>query len=217
MLLNCGIGADTWESLGLQGDPTRPSKGDLVLCVHWRDWCWSWNSNTLATWCGVLTHLRRPWYWEKLRAGREEHNRGDGWMASPTQWTWVLVDSGSWWWTRRPGVLWFMGLQRVRHCWATELNWTVVKESTCPLQKMQEMQLQFLGWKDSLEKEMATHSSILTWEIPWTVEPGRLQSMGSQRIGHNWAQHSKQRRNLSNFSGLSPEDAKDGNVKMHTY
>ena len=47
-----------------------------------------------------------------------------GWMASLTQWTWVWVDSGSWWWTGRPGVLWFTGSQRVRHDWATELNWT---------------------------------------------------------------------------------------------
>ena len=48
----------------------------------------------------------------------------DGWMASPTQWIWVWVNSGSWWWTGRPGVLWFMGLQRLGHDWATELNWT---------------------------------------------------------------------------------------------
>ena len=89
------------------------------------DWCWSWNSNTLATWCKELTHLKRPWYWKRLRAGGEGDDRGwDGWMASPTQWTWVWVDSSSWWWTGRPGVLQSMGLQRVRHDWATELNWT---------------------------------------------------------------------------------------------
>ena len=71
-----------------------------------------------------LTHLRRPWCWGKLRARGEGDNRGwDGWMASPTQWTWVWVDSGSWWWTGRPGVLQSMGLQRVRHDWAAELNW----------------------------------------------------------------------------------------------
>ena len=71
--------------------------------VHWKDWCWSWNSNTLATWCEELTHLKRPWCWERLKAG-EGYNRGwDGWMASPTQWTWVWVDGqgglaccGSW-------------------------------------------------------------------------------------------------------------------------
>ena len=69
------------------------------------------NSNILATWCEELTHLKRPWYWERLRAGGEGDDRGwDGWMASPNQWTWVWVDSGSWWWTGRPGVLEFMGL-----------------------------------------------------------------------------------------------------------
>ena len=93
--------------------------------VHWKDWCWSWNSNTLATWCEDLTHLKRPQCRERLRAGGEGDDRGwDGWMASPTQWAWVWVDSGSWWWTGRPGVLRFMGLQRVGHDWLTELNWT---------------------------------------------------------------------------------------------
>ena len=92
--------------------------------VHWKDWCWSWNSNTLATWCEDLTHLKRPWCWERLRAGREGDDRAwDGWMASPTQWTWVWVNSGSWWWTGRPDVLRFMGSQRVGHDWVTELNW----------------------------------------------------------------------------------------------
>ena len=72
-----------------------------------------------------LTHLKRPWCWERLRAGGEGDDRGwDGWTASLTWWTWVWVNSGSWWWTGRPGVLQFMGLQRVRHNWATELNWT---------------------------------------------------------------------------------------------
>ena len=89
------------------------------------DGCWSWNSNTLATWCKQLTHLKRPWCWERLKAGGEGYHRGqDGWMASPTQWTWVWVNSGSWWWTGRPGVLQSMGSQRVRHDWATEVNWT---------------------------------------------------------------------------------------------
>ena len=59
-----------------------------------------------------------------IGAGEEGDNRGwDGWMASPTRWTWGWVNSGSWWWTGRPGMLWFMGSQRVRHDWATELNW----------------------------------------------------------------------------------------------
>ena len=108
--LNCGVGEDSWESLGLQGDPTSPSKRRWVLGVHWKDWCWCWNSNNLATWCKELTHLKRPWCWERLRAGGEGDNRGwDGWMASLFQWTWVWVNSGSWWWIGRPGMLRFMG------------------------------------------------------------------------------------------------------------
>ena len=56
--------------------------------------------------------------------GKGDDRRWDGWMASPTRWAWVWVNSGSWWWTGRPGVLQFVRLQRVRHDWATELNWT---------------------------------------------------------------------------------------------
>ena len=96
-----------------------------VLGVHWKDWCWGWNSNTLATSCEELTHWKRRWCWEGLRAGGEGDNRGwNGWMASPTQCTWICVYSGSWWWTMRPGVLQSMGSQRVGHNWVTELNWT---------------------------------------------------------------------------------------------
>ena len=91
--------------------------------IHWKDWCRSWSSNTLATWCKELTHLKRPWCWERLKVGGEGDDRGwDGWMASPTRWTWVWVNSWSQWWTGRPGVLWLMGSQRVGHDWATELN-----------------------------------------------------------------------------------------------
>ena len=66
----------------------------------------SWSSNTLATWCKELTHLKRLWCWERLKAGGEGDDRGwDGWMASLSRWIWVWVNSGSWWWTGRPGVL----------------------------------------------------------------------------------------------------------------
>ena len=106
--------------LRLSWTPRRSALG-----VHWKDWCWSWNCNTLATWWEELTHLKRPWGWERLRAGGEGHDRRwNGWMASPTQWIWVWVVSGSWWWIGRPGVLQFIVSQRVRHDWAVELNWT---------------------------------------------------------------------------------------------
>ena len=98
--------------------------------VHWKDWCWSWNSNTLATSCEELTHWKRPWRWEGLGAGGEGDNRGwDGWMASQTQLAWVWVNSGSLWWTGRPGMLQFMGLQRVKHDWVPELNWTELNDN----------------------------------------------------------------------------------------
>ena len=70
------------------------------------------------------THSKRPWCWERLKVGGEGDDRGwGGWMASPTQWTWVWASSRSWWWTGRPGMLQYKGSQRVRHDWATELNW----------------------------------------------------------------------------------------------
>ena len=106
----------------------RSSKQSILKEISpgcsWKDSCKNWNSNTLATWCEELTHWKRLWCWEGLRAGGEGDDRGcDGWMASPTRWTWVWVNSGSWWWTGKPGVLRFMGSQRVRHDWVTELNW----------------------------------------------------------------------------------------------
>ena len=183
MLFNCGVGEDSWESLGLQGYPTSPfffffffsnfifklyiivlvlpnikmnppqvymcspsrtllptpspyhpsgpsqctSPKHPASCIepglnqsvlkeispgYWKDWCWTWDSNTLATWCEELTHWKRPWCWEGLGAGGEGDDRGwDGWMASLTWWTFVWVNSGSWWWTGRPGMLRFMGSQ----------------------------------------------------------------------------------------------------------
>ena len=124
MLLNCGVVEDSWESLGQRADPTSPFWRRSTLGFLWREWCWSWNSSTLATSWDELTHWKRLWCWEGLGAGGEGDDRGwVGWMASRTRWTWVWVNSGRWWWTGRPGVLRFMGSQRVGHDWATELNW----------------------------------------------------------------------------------------------
>ena len=98
---------------------------ESTLNIHWKDWCRSWNFNTLITWCEEPTHWKRLWCWEGLGArGRGDDRGWDGWMASPTWWMWVWVNSRSWWWTGRPGVLRFMGLERVGHDWTTELNWT---------------------------------------------------------------------------------------------
>ena len=118
MLSDCGAGGDSWESPGLQGDPASPSQRRSVLGVHWKDWCWSWNSSTLDTWCEAPTHWKRPWWWEWLRARGEVGDRGwDGWMASPTQWTWaeqVSEDRG-----QGGPVCCSPRGRRVRHDWVT--------------------------------------------------------------------------------------------------
>ena len=86
--------------------------------------------------------LEKPWCWERLKARGEGDKRGlDGWVSSPTLWTWVWASSGRWWMAGKPDLL----------------------------------------------QSMAPHSSTLAWRIPWMEEPGRLQSMGSLRVGHNWA------------------------------
>ena len=78
-----------------------------------------------------ITHWKRPWCWERLKARGQEDSRGwDCWMESPTWWTWVWASSRSWWWTGKPDMLQSMGSQRVRHDWATELNWLLVNRNT---------------------------------------------------------------------------------------
>ena len=85
------------------------------------------------TWWEEPTHWKRPWCWERLTVGGEGDNRvWNGWMASPTQWTWVWGNSGSWWWTGRAGLLQSMGSQWVGHNWATELNWKFISSSNPP-------------------------------------------------------------------------------------
>ena len=101
-----------------------------------------------------LTLWKRPWCWEGLRAGGKGGNRGwDGWMASPTQWTWVWVNSGSWWWTRRPGVLRFMGLQRFGHDWATELTWWQVNHEWAEIMKNTKVVREVIKLREEYLKE----------------------------------------------------------------
>ena len=114
--------------------PTR--EGTRIPCSGNKDWCWSWSS-----WCEELTHWKRPWCWETLRAEREGGNRGwDGWTASQTQWTWVWANSGRWWRMGKPGMLLSMGSQRVRQASATE--------------QQQIFRLHWLGWEFSQWMDM---------------------------------------------------------------
>ena len=123
MLLNCGVGEDSeipldWKKI----QPVHP-KGDQSWVLIGRT---DAEAETAILW---PPHAKSWLLGKDPDAGRDWGQEGkgtteDGWMASPTRWTWVLVNSGSWWWTGRPGVLWFTGSQRVRHNWATELRHT---------------------------------------------------------------------------------------------
>ena len=79
----------------------QPILKESVLS-NWNNWCWSWSSNTFVTSCKEPTHWKRPWCWERLKAGEGDDRGWDGWMASLTQWTWVWAFSGSLWWTEKP-------------------------------------------------------------------------------------------------------------------
>ena len=127
MLSNCGAGEDCWESIGQQGDQTGQFQRKWILNIHWKDWWWSLNSNILATWCEELTHLKRPWFWERLKAGGEGDDREwEGWMALPTRWTWTWASSGSWWWPGKPGML---QVHVVAKSQTRLSNWTELKAS----------------------------------------------------------------------------------------
>ena len=115
MLLNCHVGEDSWESLGLQRDQTSQSQRKSILNIHWKDWCW-------RRLMGRLNSLEKTLMQGKIEGRKRGDNRKwEGWTASPTQWTRVWARSGRWWKTGKPVVLQSMGSQRVKHDWATEL------------------------------------------------------------------------------------------------
>ena len=126
MLLNCGVGKDSWESLGCKEiKPVHP-KGN-------QSWVFIGKTDAEAEAPILWPPDAKSWLiWKDPDAGKdrgqeEMGTKGwDGWMASPTRRTWVWVNSRSWWWTGKPGMLQSMGSQGVRHDWVTELNWTEV-------------------------------------------------------------------------------------------
>ena len=124
MLLNC---VWCWRRLLRVPWTARRSNQSILKEItpeYWKDWCWSWHSNTLATWCKELTHWKRPWCWERLKAEEGDDRGWDGWLASPTGCTWIWGTCRSWWWKGKPGVLQSRGSQSwTRLSDLTELNW----------------------------------------------------------------------------------------------
>ena len=124
----CGAGEDFWEFLGLQGDQSSQSQRKSSLNIHWKDWCWSWNSNTLATHWEEPIHWKRPWYWERLKAGGEgtTENEMVGWhhRLNGHKFEQAPGDGEG---QRSLACLLSMGLQRVRYNWVTELYWIACK------------------------------------------------------------------------------------------
>ena len=120
MLLNCSFGEDSWVPW-----TARKSNQSILKEIGPE---YSLEGLKLQDFDHLMWRtdlLERPWCWERLKAGGEGDDRGwDGWLASLTLWAWVWASSGIWWWTGKPGELQSMGSQRVRHDWATELNWT---------------------------------------------------------------------------------------------
>ena len=148
------------------------------------------NPRSLLTFNCIRFHLKRPWCWERLKVGVEWDDRGwDGWMASPTQWTWVWVNCRSWWWTGRPGVLQYMGSHRIGHDWATKLNWAEwmwregegLMQNACDnLQRKGELTL--WGWDGGGWLEMGQGVGSYFYRRWWYPRSGKISVVAGETV-----------------------------------
>ena len=169
MLLNCGVGEDSWESLDCREIQSVHHKGNQSWVFFRRI---DAETEAPVLWPpDVKSQLirkdpppkKRPWCWKGLKAGGEGDNRGqDGWMASLTQWTWVWASSRRWWRTEKPGVLQSMGLQRVGHYRATE------QQGVCYAnKKTKHSECHSLGTQQILVTTFIKETTFLGWRLYW--------------------------------------------------
>ena len=128
-----------------------------VLNIHRKDWCWSWSSSSLVTWCEELIHWKWPWCWERLKAGGEGDDRGwDGWMASPTPRTWVWTHSGKSW---RAGKAWRAVVRGATESWTQLSDWKTATTLWAP---------EHPGWHGSKEStSKRSEFDPCVGKIPW--------------------------------------------------
>ena len=130
MLSNCGAGEDSWESLGQQEDQTSQFLKKSVLNIHWKDGCWSWSSNNLATWCKEPTHWKRPWCWEILKTKRKRRQR-IRWLDSITDS--MDMNLSKLWKTVEDRGTWHAAVHRVQERQARLRGWMTRQIQTdCP-------------------------------------------------------------------------------------
>ena len=159
-------------------------------------------AETLILWIpDVKSRLTRkhPDFGKDWRQERRAWQKTSWLDGIPIQWTWVSASSRRWWRAGKPGMLQSMGSQRVRHEWVTEQQQNIPLKTSYKIKALKSyrrnneqswyffQELFCASCVLPLEKAMAPHSSTLAWKIPWMEEPGRLQSMRSRRVGHNWA------------------------------
>ena len=170
-LLSYGVREDFWESLAARRSNQSILKEISPGCSLERLML----KLKLQYFCHLMRRvdsLERPWCWEVLGArGEGDDRRSDGWMASLTRWTWVWVNSGSWWWTGRAGVLQFMGLQRVGHDWVIERNWTVHQRLSFSFVGCVTCQ-PLISWAKSLIINLFLYICTLPVGSPYAENPG---------------------------------------------
>ena len=129
-MLYCGIGEDSWESLGLKGDQTSQSYRKSTQYIHWKDWCWNWSSNNLATWCKEPTHWKRPWRWERLKTKRKRRQR-IRWLDSITDS--MDMNLSKLWKTVEDRGTWQAAVHRVEESQAQLRGWMTRQiQTNCP-------------------------------------------------------------------------------------